>query len=104
MIIVTGGWSGALMVLATYLHQTRVKQIQRLSDRIDAAETRAAMDHKALALQMVDTNRTIAEHYVRREDQAAAMRDLKEDMAGVIRAVSENTRRIDQFYQYRPRT
>lgn len=99
LVVVTGAWSGALMGLATYLHNRRIGQIQKLSDRIEAAENRAANDHKALAKQMADTNQTIAEHYVRRSDLANDLRDIKTEIGHVNGSLADIHRRVDDLFQ-----
>lgn len=99
IIVVTGGWSGALMGLATYLHTRRAGQMQKLADRIEAAEGRASRDHRALAAQITDTNQTIREHYVRRTDLTHDLDDIKKDIGQVSGGIAAIQQRVDQLFQ-----
>lgn len=99
LLIVTGGWSGAIMALATLLHNRRVKHAESLEARIVKAEERAAGDHKALAVQIHDTNRQIAEHYVRRVDLEHALRSITDAVEGNTEAIIEGNKRVDQLFQ-----
>ncbi len=99
LILVTGSWSGALVGLITYLHTRRANMFEKLKERMAEVETSAQRDHKALAAQLADTNLTIAERYVRRNElknEFAHVETGLREMAGNIDKVH---RRIDELFQ-----
>lgn len=99
LIGVTGGWSATLMTLAVSLHRIRRSQFDKLIERIERAETKAAKEHAALVVQVADINQTTAEHYVRKEDLQHDLRDIKDAIDSNTKAVSTIGARVDKLYQ-----
>lgn len=91
--------TGTIMTLALYLHKRRGDRLKELADRIESAEERASNDHRALAVSISDTNRTIAEHYIRRSDLMPMLKDIKADVISGNEAIDALRTRVDQLYQ-----
>lgn len=96
--IITGN-SGAIMTLALFLHKRRDTRMRELSDRIMAAEARAAADHKALALQIIDLNLTHVEHYVRKDDLMPMLRDMKTEIMAGNHSIDKVSERVDELFK-----
>src|SRR5689334_19152730 len=92
---VMGGWSSAVAGVAIELHRRRSVAISQLTDRLTKAEASASAEHRALSAQVADTNQTIAEHYVRKDELAASMRPIQDDIRDMRNQFND---RLDRLF------